>query len=190
LRVILAAVFLFLASWITVEDVAAAPDFPTFLEGRGLYDEDPSAIPPVVPVAPPPAPPPPTLALLSATYGLTPTLTLYKMYNPETGGYVVSDSFAMTQTLQPTVENIKAYIVLNFAPLGAEAVSWGLRVAYCESRYDPAAYNRRGNWQGLYQYHPQTWAKIGQGNIKDWQAQVRTTAAVYASGGKWHWACR
>lgn len=119
--------------------------------------------------SPPPSPAP---AVVSGTLAITETITV-------------------STTLTPTVENIKAYITVVFTPLGPEAVAWGLRVAKCESWYDPRAVNRRGNWHGLYQYHPLTWAKVSGGaDIYDWQAQTRATARLYSLGQQWHWACR
>ncbi|HYN88802.1 MAG TPA: LysM peptidoglycan-binding domain-containing protein [Ardenticatenaceae bacterium] len=92
--------------------------------------------------------------------------------------------------LAPTYDNIVAYFNQVFAPLGARAQQWALRVAWCESRYNVYAVNRRGNWHGLFQYHPQTWAEFSSADIYDWQAQVRVTSKLYSWGQTWRWACK
>ncbi|HBY92356.1 MAG: LysM peptidoglycan-binding domain-containing protein [Ardenticatenaceae bacterium] len=102
----------------------------------------------------------------------------------------VVGTISISDTLEPTVDNIQAYIVFVFAPLGPEAQTWALRVAACESDYNPRAVNHRGNWHGLFQYHPITWAKFSAADIYDWQEQVRVTARLYGAGQTWRWSCR
>ena len=43
-----------------------------------------------------------------------------------------------------------------FAPLGSAVVTWALRVAKCESGYNPNALNPSGH-MGLFQFDRQTW---------------------------------
>lgn len=102
----------------------------------------------------------------------------------------IAATVSIADVLEPTVENIQAYIIVVFAPLGLDAQIWALRVANCESRYTPHAVNESGNWHGLFQYHPITWAEFSSADIYDWQEQVRVTAHLYQAGQTWRWACR
>ena len=99
-------------------------------------------------------------------------------------------SVSIADPLEPTVGNIQAYIIAVFAPLGRAAQEWALRVAECESRFNPYAVNHGGDWHGLFQYHPTTWAQLTAADIYDWQEQVRVTAHLYALGQQWRWRCR
>ena len=89
-------------------------------------------------------------------------------------------------------EEIKATIIREFEVLGREAVDWALRVAFCESTFNPLADN--GTSCGLYQYLPATWE--GSWNpyrdysIWDWRAQVKATAVAYQLGKQGWWVCK
>jgi hypothetical protein len=68
-----------------------------------------------------------------------------------------------------------------------------LRVAFRESRYDPNAYNRRGPYHGLFQFHWNTWAWMspragcaGQSPY-DPDAAAQTAAWAFSHGLKGHW---
>ena len=79
---------------------------------------------------------------------------------------------------------------------------WGLdttqmlRVAWCESKYDPAAYNRRSGASGLFQFIPGTWSRasaavgMGWASPFDPVANVEAAAWLMKTEGPRHWVCR
>ena len=71
---------------------------------------------------------------------------------------------------------------------------WAYRVAWCESRYDPAAYNRRSGASGLYQFLPSTWRATPQGRAGlspfDPYANAAAAAWLFTNHGPGHWSCR
>lgn len=82
------------------------------------------------------------------------------------------------------------------------ARSWGadsdqlLRVAWCESRYDPSAHNASSGASGLFQFLPRTWAansvRAGYGGASafDAVASANTAAYMFANGQARQWACK
>jgi len=90
------------------------------------------------------------------------------------------------------------------SPTGVDAIeygiaqglprAWAYRVAWCESRYDPGAYNRWSGASGLYQFLPTTWRNTPQGRAGlspfDPYANAEAAAWLYRVGGPGHWACR
>lgn len=88
------------------------------------------------------------------------------------------------------------------AMIADAAVRWGLdanqmlRVAWCESKYDPRAYNGRSGASGVFQFIPSTWrwasASVGLANASpfDPQANVEAAAWLMKTQGARHWQCR
>jgi len=84
----------------------------------------------------------------------------------------------------------------------AAAAAWGadanqlLRVAWCESRYNPLAYNARSGASGLFQFIPTTWAansvRAGYAGASafDPVANANVAAYMFGSGQAWQWACK
>ncbi len=84
----------------------------------------------------------------------------------------------------------------------AAADHWGadaetlLRVAWCESRYNPSAYNHASGASGLFQFMPGTFARnsvrAGYGGASIWDpvASANTAAMLFASGQSAQWACK
>jgi soluble lytic murein transglycosylase-like protein len=72
--------------------------------------------------------------------------------------------------------------------------AWAYRVAWCESRYQPGAYNRSSGASGLYQFIPSTWRATPQGRAGmspfDPYANAEAAAWLYRVGGPRHWSCR
>jgi uncharacterized protein YabE (DUF348 family) len=70
-----------------------------------------------------------------------------------------------------------------------------LRVAYCESRYNPGAYNASGA-SGLFQFLPSTWAansvRAGFGGASVWDpvASANVAAYMFRSGQAGQWVCK
>jgi hypothetical protein len=79
-----------------------------------------------------------------------------------------------------------------FAPLGQTAVNWALRVAACESGFNPNAYNRYSGASGLFQFLPSTWAHTPYAgrSVFDPDANARAAAWLYAQDGGSAWTCR
>ena len=70
-----------------------------------------------------------------------------------------------------------------------------LRVAYCESRYNPGAYNASGA-SGLFQFLPSTWAAnsvragFAGASAFDPVAAANVAAWMFARGQSYQWVCR
>src|SRR5437660_812732 len=79
-----------------------------------------------------------------------------------------------------------------FAPYGPAAVAWGLRVARCESGFNPRAYNRAGPYYGLFQFAMPTFKATPYGgqDVFDPAVNARAAAWKYAHGGARAWGCR
>jgi hypothetical protein len=87
--------------------------------------------------------------------------------------------------------SIKDIITKAFTPFGAAAVAWGLRVAMCESGYNPRAYNPAGPYYGLFQFLMSTFNATpfkGQ-DIYDPVANAGAAAWKYSQGGASAWGC-
>lgn len=58
------------------------------------------------------------------------------------------------------------------------------RVAYRESRYNPRAYNPRGPYLGLFQFHPNTWGwmsdQAGAGAMSPYDPDAAAQTAAWA----------
>ncbi len=79
------------------------------------------------------------------------------------------------------------YAVFGNSP----GLSWALRVAYCESRYNPLAINRSSGASGLFQFMPSTWnANFPGQNIWDPYAQARGALVFYNAGRQSAWTCK
>lgn len=73
----------------------------------------------------------------------------------------------------------------------SRGLSWALRVAYCESRYNPLAVNRSSGASGLFQFMPSTWnANFPGQNIWDPYAQSRGALVFYNAGRQSAWTCK
>lgn len=84
----------------------------------------------------------------------------------------------------------------------AAAGAWGadasqlLRVAWCESRYNPLAVNARSGAAGLFQFMPRTWAAnsaragYAGASVFDPVASANTAAYMFRNGQAWQWACK
>jgi hypothetical protein len=79
------------------------------------------------------------------------------------------------------------YAVFGNSP----GLSWALRVANCESHYNPLAVNRYSGASGLFQFMPSTWnANFPGQNIWDPYAQARGALAFYNAGRQSAWTCK
>lgn len=96
--------------------------------------------------------------------------------------------------------DIQAYIVEQATAHGLDPQRM-LRIAKCESGFNPGSVNRNytaggGNPSGIYQYLPETWKRIGgrsgyeATDVFNWQQNVRVTMWAFANGYSGEWACR
>lgn len=87
---------------------------------------------------------------------------------------------------------IQDIITNAFSPYGPTAVAWGLRVARCESGFNPRAYNPAGPYYGLFQFLMSTFkaTPYGSGDIYDPVANANAAAWKYANGGASAWGCK
>ncbi len=96
--------------------------------------------------------------------------------------------------IPPGSSEIEAIIRDAAAAQGADAEQL-LRVAYCESRYNPGAYNASGA-SGLFQFLPSTWAvnsvRAGFGGASVWDpvASANVAAYMFRSGQAGQWVCK
>jgi uncharacterized protein YabE (DUF348 family) len=98
-------------------------------------------------------------------------------------------------TRTPTASSeIEAIIRDAAAAQGADAEQL-LRVAYCESRFNPGAYNASGA-SGLFQFMPATWAansvRAGFSGASVWDpvASANVAAYMFRMGQSGQWVCR
>jgi Transglycosylase SLT domain len=79
------------------------------------------------------------------------------------------------------------YAVFGNSP----GLSWALRVANCESHYNPLAVNRSSGASGLFQFMPSTWnANFAGWNIWDPVAQAKAALVFYNAGRQSAWTCK
>ena len=88
--------------------------------------------------------------------------------------------------------SIQQIIIGAFQSQGQAAVDWGLRIAKCESTYNPRAVNPSGA-EGLFQFMPSTFANTppgrAGGSIWDPVAQSQAAAWMYSQGRQSEWQC-
>ena len=117
---------------------------------------------------PPPPPPPPPQAPARPAAPRPPTVFVPP---PGSGGRGLS----------------AIYAVFN----GSPGLTWALRVANCESHYNPLAVNRSSGASGLFQFMPSTWnANFPGWNIWDPTAQSRAALTFYNAGRQSAWSCK
>jgi hypothetical protein len=98
----------------------------------------------------------------------------------------------VAQTAAAAPGSIQQIIVQSFQPLGQAAVDWGLRIAKCESGYNPNAINPSGA-AGLFQFMPSTFRNTppgrAGGSIWDPAANSQAAAWMYSQGRQGEWEC-
>lgn len=79
-----------------------------------------------------------------------------------------------------------------FSPLGQAAVTWALRVAWCESRYHPNSVNSDSGASGLFQFMPGTWSGTpwAAKSPFDPVANAQAAAWLYSHYGPGRWSCK
>jgi soluble lytic murein transglycosylase-like protein len=134
-----------------------------------------------------------TLGLLFAIRLLTPgTAAAQPMSAPEDEPQTLA-----TEAPPPTppASDVPALITEASQRWGLDTTQM-LRVAWCESKFDPAAYNRRSGASGLFQFIPGTWSRasaaVGMGWASPFDAAANVEAAAWLmkTEGPRHWVCR
>ena len=79
-----------------------------------------------------------------------------------------------------------------FSPLGQAAVTWALRVAWCESRYHPNSVNSDSGASGLFQFMPGTWSGTPWASKSPFDpvANAQAAAWLYSHYGPGRWSCK
>jgi hypothetical protein len=88
--------------------------------------------------------------------------------------------------------DMRAIILAAWSPLGPGVANWALRLAQCESNFNPYAVNRYSGAAGLFQFLATTWAGTpwrGQSPF-DPNANAQAAAWLYSKYGAGQWACR
>jgi hypothetical protein len=75
---------------------------------------------------------------------------------------------------------------------GHPGLPWALRVAACESSFNPYAVNAHSGASGLFQFMPSTWrtTPFGYASIWDPTAQAQAARWMYDRGRVSEWVCR
>ncbi len=102
---------------------------------------------------------------------------------------------ATTANTPPVAQGSIQQIILDaFASQGAGAQAWALRIAKCESGYNPRAVNASSGAAGLFQFLPSTWRNMPQGragkDVFDPVANAQAAAYYYSTSGAGPWVCR
>lgn len=98
---------------------------------------------------------------------------------------------AWSFVIPPGKEQVVKYIEAAFQPLGQSAVYWALRVARCESNYNPNAVNPYSGTEGLFQFMPSTWRGTPYGKYNVFSAKYNSLGAawLYSQRGGSPWQC-
>ena len=106
----------------------------------------------------------------------------------------VAVSLTPTDTPSADAQNAVAADAIEYGISLGLPPAWAYRVSWCESRWNPNAYNRWSGASGLFQFLPSTWASTPQGRAGlspfDPYANAAAAAWLYHAGGPRHWSCR
>jgi hypothetical protein len=99
---------------------------------------------------------------------------------------------AAPPTPAPPAGSIPDIIVRACSPYGQATVDWCLRVAKCESGYNPNAYNAAGPYYGLFQFLMSTFQNTPYGNQNIYDPYYNAAAAgwKYSVSGGGAWGCK
>lgn len=64
-----------------------------------------------------------------------------------------------------------------------------LRIAQCESGFNPLAKNPNSSASGVYQFISSTWGIVGEGDVFDAEANIRAFMKTYPHYPSW-WVCK
>jgi len=131
---------------------------------------------------------------VASTPADTEDVTLAEDSQPATETEASTGSMASASSGWLSQVQVRALVSIYFAP---EDVNKAVRVAWCESRFDPNSTNLRTGAVGLFQHLPQYWveraAEAGFSGAEPTDPVASTAAAAWAvyNGGGWDtFACR
>jgi hypothetical protein len=111
-------------------------------------------------------------------------------YNPHTYTYHTYHQWHGSYTYSTYNTEVVASINITFGNYAYQA----LRVANCESGYNPRAYNPYSSASGVFQIIPGTWARTSRAWFSPFNAQANVAAAheiFERDGSTWReWACK
>ena len=135
-----------------------------------------------------------TSCRLRATRPDTEDVTVAEDSEPASETEASTGSMASASSGWLSQVQVRALVSIYFAP---EDVNKAVRVAWCESRFDPNSTNLRTGAVGLFQHLPQYWeeraADAGFSGAEPTDPVASTAAAAWAvyNGGGWDtFACR
>jgi len=130
---------------------------------------------------------------LEAQYSQLQQLTLADPALANTEGPLPAPaSIQLPRALAGAAGGIQQIILDAFAPLGPGAQAWAIRIAKCESGYNPNAVNRSSGASGLFQFLPSTWAHspYAAQSPFDPVANAHAAAWLYSRSGPAAWQCK
>ena len=87
-----------------------------------------------------------------------------------------------------TADSPQELIIVLAEQYGVE-VDTALRIAKCESRYDPEARNSRSSAKGVYQFIDRTWSAYCTGDVMSPVDNIECFMQLYPKYPNW-WECR
>jgi Transglycosylase SLT domain len=114
-------------------------------------------------------------------------------------GFIAGSVLATFVTLSCATSHGQSVPELIDQAAAYEGIPWAAghlkRIAFCESRFWPLAYNRSSGAAGVFQMLPSTWRWVSRASgwvgasVFDAVANVYGGAWLYRVGGPRHWVC-
>ncbi|HUZ89158.1 MAG TPA: transglycosylase SLT domain-containing protein [Candidatus Acidoferrales bacterium] len=91
-----------------------------------------------------------------------------------------------------SAQGVAGIIQAAFASQGSTAVAWALRVARCESGYNPNATNVSSGAAGLFQFEPATWSHTpwASSSVYSPVPNAQAAAWLYRQDHGAAWSCK
>lgn len=79
--------------------------------------------------------------------------------------------------------------IANYAKIYDINIETALRIAWCESRYDPLAKNSSSSAKGIYQFIDKTWQNYCDGSVLNSDDNIQCFMILYKKNPQW-WECK